>query len=304
MNMFKTLKDFNVRNKKVLVRCDFNVPLSEKGEIADDFRIVKTLPTIEYLIKNKAKVILMSHLGDPEGRVQEKLRLTPVQEKLTELLDLSIIKAPDCVGQEIKKQIEEMQPGEIMLLENLRFHPEEEKNDKNFAMALADLADIYINDAFGCSHRAHSSISAITEYIPSGAGLLFEKEIKVLSAAIENPRRPLVAIIGGVKISTKIRLIKRLLEKADHLLVGGEIANTILAVKGICKNRPLPPVSVLKEVEEIDLNSPKLHLPIDLLGSYEKTGKVYRITTPQDAKNGELLLDIGPKTIDLSLIHI
>lgn len=218
----RTLKDLNVKNKRVLVRCDFNVPLNEKGEIEDDFRIKQTIPTIEYLVEKGAKVILMSHLGRPEGRVVENLRLTPIQEKLTEYLDLSIAKAPDCVGKKIEKETIKMKEGEILLLENLRFHREEKKNYGNFAKEISKLADIYVNDAFGVSHRAQASIVGVPEYLPCAAGLLLEKEIKILSRVLENPWRPLVAIIGGVKIESKIKVIKQFLEKADHLLIGGK----------------------------------------------------------------------------------
>lgn len=296
----KTLKDFNIKNKRILVRCDFNVPLDEKGEIEDDFRIIQTLPTIKYLIKNKAKAILMSHLGEPEGKEVGALRLIPVQKKLAEYLNTTVAKAPDCIGKQVERQMQEMKGGEVLLLENLRFHKEEEENNIKFANELAKLGDIYINDAFGCVHRSHASIVGIPKYLPSGAGFLLEKEIKVLSRAIENPWRPLVAVIGGVKIGTKIKLIKKLLEKADHLLIGGEIANTILAVKGICVGRPLPPEEVSKEVEKINLTSTKLHLPIDALASPDKTGHVYtRIVAPGKVRKDEMILDIGPETIGI-----
>ncbi|GAH44578.1 unnamed protein product, partial [marine sediment metagenome] len=205
----RTLKDFEVKGKRVLVRCDFNVPLAQKrGIILDDFRIKQTLPTIEYLIEKGAKLLLMSHLGRPGGKVVESLRLTPIQNRLMEYLDSNpptthIYKAPDCVGKEIEKWSREMQPGEILLLENLRFHKEEEENNENFAKELAKLGDIYINDAFAVCHRNHASIVGIPKYLPSGAGFLLEKEIKVLSQIIKNPKRPLIAIIGGKKVKTK-----------------------------------------------------------------------------------------------------
>ncbi len=223
----KTLKDFNIQGKRVLVRCDFNVPLSKKGEILDDFRIKQTLPTIEYLIEKGAKVILMSHLGRPEGKVMEEFRLTPVQDKLMEYLDLSIIKAPDCIGLEIEKWTLKMQPGEILLLENLRFHKEEEENDENFAKELSKLGDIYINDAFGCSHRAHASIVGVTKFLPAGAGFLLEKEIKVLSDLTKSPEKPLVVIIGGKKVEDKSKVIDMLAEKGDWILVGDLIKKEV-----------------------------------------------------------------------------
>jgi len=298
--MLKTLKDFDVKNKRILVRCDFNVPLNEKGEVEDIFRIKQTLPTIEYLIKNKAKVVLMSHLGEPEGKIISGLRLTPIQKRLTELLDLPVKKTKDCVGQDIMKQTLKMKPGEVLLLENLRFHEEEEKNNLDFAEELSKLGEIYINDAFGVCHRVHASVVGVPRFLPSAAGLLLQKEVKVLSRVLENPWRPLVVIIGGAKISTKTKLIKNFLEKADHVLIGGKIANTFLIIKGICIGRPWPEEEVAKELESVSLTSPKIHLPIDALASPDNTGKTYvRESAPGKARRDELLLDIGPETIDL-----
>ncbi len=211
-----------------MVRCDFNVPLSEKeGIILDDFRIRKTVPTISYLINEGAKVILMSHLGRPEGKRVERLRLTPVQERLMEYLDVSITKAPDCIGKEIEKWTREMQSGEILLLENLRFHKEEEENDDNFSRELAKLGDVYINDAFGASHRVHASIVGIPKYLPSGAGILLEKEIKILTDLIKSPQKPLIAVIGGKKVETKSKLIDKISENGDWVLIGNLLQNEI-----------------------------------------------------------------------------
>ena len=243
----RTLKNFEVKDKRVLVRCDFNVPLDEEGNIAkrtlssslssfppepkilDDFRIKQTLPTIEYLIGKGAKVILMSHLGRPEGKVVESLKLTPIQNRLMEYLDYNppatyISKAPDCVGEEIEKWSREMQPGEILLLENLRFYKEEEGNNEGFARKLAKLGDIYINDAFSVCHRNHASIVGIPKYLPSGAGFLLEKEVKVLSQIIKNPKRPLVVIIGGSKVEDKAKVAERFFGIAKFLLLGNLIA--------------------------------------------------------------------------------
>jgi len=255
----RTLKDFEVKGKRVLVRCDFNVPLDKEGNILDDFRIKQTLPTIEYLIEKGVKVILMSHLGRPEGKVVESLRLTPIQNRLMEYLDVQVSKAPDCVGEEIEKWSREMQPGEILLLENLRFHKEEAENNENFAKELAKLGDIYINDAFSVCHRNHASIVGIPKYLPSGAGFLLEKEIKVLSQIIKNPKRPLVAIIGGKKVKTKSKLIDKISEVADFILINWLIAEE------------------LKE-KNIQLKYPqKIISPVDKIDTF----------------------DIGPKTIDL-----
>jgi len=225
----RTLKSFKIKDKRVLVRCDFNVLLDNEGNILDDFRIKQTLPTIEYLIEKGAKVILMSHLGRPEGKVVESLRLTPIQNRLMEYLDYNppatyISKAPDCVGEEIEKWSREMQPGEILLLENLRFYKEEEGNNEGFARKLAKLGDIYINDAFSVCHRNHASIVGIPKYLPSGAGFLLEKEVKVLSQIIKNPKRPLVVIIGGSKVEDKAKVAERFSEIANFLLLGNLIA--------------------------------------------------------------------------------
>jgi phosphoglycerate kinase len=248
----KNLREFNFEDKRVLVRFDFNVPLSPEGEILDDFRIKQSIPTIEYLIGKKAKVILMSHLDRPGGKVIENLRLTPIQNRLMEYLDLSITKASDCIGSEIEKWTHQMQPGEILLLENLRFHKEEEEGDLNFAKALSKLGDIYINDAFGASHRNHASIVGIPKYLPSGAGILLEKEIRVLTKLIENPEKPLVAIIGGAKVETKTKLINKISEMADFVLIGGLI-NKERKVKNIQLKYPQKIAEPIDEVEEKDI---------------------------------------------------
>jgi len=232
----KTLPDFNFKNKRVLVRCDFNVPLSGQGEILDDFRIKQTIPTIEYLIKKEAKVILMSHLGRPEGKVVEGLRLTPIQEKLMEYLDLSVTKAPDCVGKEVEEWVREMEPGEILLLENLRFHKEEEKGEENFTKNLAKLGDIFINEAFSVCHRSQASVVGITKYLPSGAGFLLEKEIEILSQIIKNPERPLIVIIGGSKVKDKAKVIGKFLEIGNWILVGNLVAKEIREKEMTMKN--------------------------------------------------------------------
>ena len=223
----KSLKELNLKGKRVLVRCDFNVPLQKQGLISDDFRIKESLPTINYLIKAGAKIILMSHLGRPDGKVVEKLRLTSVRDKLMEYLSMSLTKAEDCVGKDIEKRTREMMPEEILLLENLRFHKEEEENDDNFARELAKLGDFYVNDAFGASHRSHASIVGVPKYLPKACGFLLEKEIKVLTALMENPKKPLVAIIGGAKVETKTKVIDKMAEKADAVLIGGLIKREI-----------------------------------------------------------------------------
>lgn len=223
----KTIRDFDVQNKRVLVRADFNVPLSEGGEILDDFRIKKTIPTIEYLIERGAKIILMSHLGRPEGKVIEELRLTSVTKRLSELLGKTVIKLNDCVGQEVEEVVGKMQPGQIILLENIQFSPGENSNDPVFAKTLAGYADIFIMEAFGQAHRNYASISGINQFIPSAAGFLLEKEIRVLSDLVKNPSKPLVAIIGGKKVEDKSKIIDRISEVADFVLVSGLIKKEI-----------------------------------------------------------------------------
>lgn len=296
----KTLKDFDFQNKRVLVRCDFNIPLNENGEISDDFRIKKTLPTIEYLIKHGAKIILMAHLGEPDGKVAENLRLTSVQKRLEEYLKISVRKTEDCVGEETTDSISKMQPGEVLLLENLRFHLEEKNNEENFARELAKLGDIFINDAFGACHRAHASVAGLPKFLPSGVGFLLEEEVKTLSRVLGNPEHPLVVIIGGAKIESKIKVIRRFLEIGDHLLLGGKIANAILRIKGIWLGEPLPEEKAIKELENVDLTSTKLHLPVDVLASLDKSGQVsVRQSAPAEVGTEELLLDIGPETINI-----
>ncbi len=223
----RILKDFNFKNKKVLVRVDFNVPFSDKGDISDDFRIKASLPSLEYLIEKKAKIILISHLGRPEGKFVKKYSLKPIVLRLKKLLKRKIIFFSDCLGEKVEKEIKKTKTGDIVLLENLRFYKEEEKNDKRFAKNLARLADIFINDAFSVCHRAHASVVGITKYLPSAGGFLLEKEIELLSQIIKSPKRPLVVIIGGKKIANKAKVAERFSEMADFLLVGGLVADEI-----------------------------------------------------------------------------
>jgi len=225
----KSVKSFDLEGKKVLLRCDFNVPLSEQGNILDDFRIKQSLPTIKYLMEKKAIIILLSHLGRPLEKSLEidKYSLKPVALRLTELLGREVELMPDCIGEEVKASIDKMQPGSIALLENLRFHKQEKENNPDFAQQLASLGDTYINDAFGVCHRKHASISAITKYLPSGAGLLLEKELKVLGGLLKNPQKPLVAIIGGKKMEAKIYLIDNIARMADWVLIGGLLEREI-----------------------------------------------------------------------------
>ncbi|MEG2016532.1 MAG: phosphoglycerate kinase, partial [Oscillospiraceae bacterium] len=228
----KTVEDIDVSSKRVLVRCDFNVPLKD-GVITNDKRIISALPTIQYLIKNNAKIILCSHLGRPKGEVNPEFSLAPVAARLSELLGKEVKLASDVIGESAKSLADSLKNGDVMLLENVRFHKEETKNDEGFSKALASLADIYVNDAFGTAHRAHSSTTGVASYLPAVCGYLIQKELNFMNSAIENPKRPLVAILGGAKVSDKIGVINSLLGKVDTLIIGGGMAYTFIKAMGL-----------------------------------------------------------------------
>ncbi|MCK5490659.1 MAG: phosphoglycerate kinase [Candidatus Pacebacteria bacterium] len=289
----------NLKGKKVLVRVDFNVPVGDDGVVdgKEDWRIKAVLPTIQYLLKNEAKIILMAHIGRPEGKVVEEMKLGPVQDRLSELLELSVTRAPDCIGDVVREIVDEMQVGEIVLLENLRFYKEEEENDEEFAKKLASIADIYINDAFSVSHRVHASVSAITKSLPSYAGLLLEKEVKILSEAIGNPKRPATIIIGGAKAETKLPIIKFVMDKYDYILVGGVVANVMLKAKGIDIGKSMLGDIDHEEVKKIDLDDKKLYIPFDVIVCNSKIKRVE--LTPMSKIGDERILDIGPDTEEL-----
>ena len=251
--MFKKLKEFTVFNKRVLVRCDFNVPLDEKGNILEDFKIRKTLPTIKYLIDNKAKIILMSHLGEPGGKVVSELKLDKVAEKLAELVGFSIAKEDDCVGLEVEEQSNKLEPGKILLLENLRFHKEETDNDPDFAKKLSYLGDIYVNDAFGVCHRDQASVTGVPKLLPSYAGLLLEREIETLDRVMKNPEKPMVAIVGGKKVETKAKFIDNISQVADSVIVSGLIAKEI-AEKKIKFKHPEEIITPVGQLDALDIN--------------------------------------------------
>jgi phosphoglycerate kinase len=287
----------NLAGKKVLVRNDFNITIDKDGKILDDYRIRASLPTIKYLLGQKAKIILSSHFARPEGKVIEEMRLGPVQKRLSELLGMDIKLAPDCVGPEVENLADQLKEGEILLLENLRFHSEEEANDDEFAKKLAALAGVYINDAFGASHRAHASIVGITKYLPSYAGLLLQKEFEVLSRALSSPERPLTVVIGGAKISTKMKLIEEYLKQADHIILGGALANTVLHAQGIAVGKSLIEEEAIPKLKKLKLTDVKLHIPVDVVTSTDKTGQAeIKINPVGRTEEGELILDIGPET--------
>ena len=297
----KTVRDLDVAGKKVLVRVDFNVPLNDKGEITDDTRITASLPTIQYLLEQKAAVILMAHLGRPKGQVKPELSLAPVAKHLGKLLGKKILFAPDCVGEAVQAAASKLKPGHILLLENLRFHKEEEKNDMEFAEKLASLADLYVNDGFGVSHRAHASVEGVTHFLPAAAGFLLEKEIQYVGQAVTNPLHPFVAIIGGAKVSDKIGVISNLLDKVDTLLIGGGMANTFLAAKGYKMGKSLVEEDKLDLAKELlakaKKNKVNMLLPTDLVMAAAFAPDAEHVTEKVENLNqAYMALDIGAET--------
>ena len=302
----RTVKDVGVEGKRVLVRVDFNVPLNvETGAITNDSRIRASLPTIKYLAMRGARIILCSHLGRPKGKVVEGLRMLPVARRLAELLELPVEAAPDCVGEEVKKKAEALKAGGILFLENLRFHPEEEANDPTFAKELADLAEVYVDDAFGTTHRAHASTVGVAQYLPAVAGFLLEKELEILGSLLSEPRRPFACMIGGAKVSDKIALIQNMLRWVDILLIGGGMAATFLKSQkyGVGKS------SV--EEDKVDLAgtlleqaggkmSARLLLPVDVMVVPEiKAGVTSQLVSVDSIPPDKIIADIGPSTIEL-----
>ncbi|MFA6422794.1 MAG: phosphoglycerate kinase [Candidatus Buchananbacteria bacterium] len=291
----------NLRGKKVLLRVDFNVPLTKDLKVgeSEDYRIVKSLPTIKFLIKEGAKIIIMAHMGRPDGKVVDKLRLDPVAIRLSQLLKKDIYKSDEIYSTDIKKHISKMENGDILILENVRFDKRENKADKIFAKELASLGDIYVNEAFADDHREHASVSTIQDYLPSYAGFLLESEILNLSKALKNPNKPLVVIIGGAKISTKIGLIKNFLSIANKIILGGALANTVLQAKGISVGKSLVEPEMFDDVKKLKLTDNKIVVPLDgyLAKSYKSLKG--RLDAIADVKKDEVILDIGPDTIKL-----
>ncbi len=299
----KTIKDVDLKGKRVLIRVDFNVPLDDNLNITDDIRIRAALPTIKYAIDKGAKVILMSHLGRPDGQINEKLRLKPCADRLEKLLGKKVLALKDCIGDDVKKVVSAMKPGDVILLENLRFHAEEEKNDPAFAKELASLGDIFVNDAFGTAHRAHASTEGVTHYLPSVAGFLLEKEMQYLGNAVDNPKRPFVAILGGAKVKDKIKVIDNLLNKVDALLIGGGMAYTFLKAQGkTIGSSKLDADGFDTAKLALDKAAKKnipILLPIDnVIGDKFDAGCNVK-TVGADIPDGWMGLDIGPKTIKL-----
>jgi len=294
------LRNINVKGKKVLVRVDFNAPLGENGEVNDDFRIRKAIPTLEYLRNNGAKIIVITHLGEPKGR-DLSFSIRPLARRLFELIGGRIKFVNDTIGKSVENEISQMEEGDIAILENLRFYKGEKENSEDFCRELAKLGDLFVQDGFGVCHRNHASITGVTKFLPSYPGLLLEEEIRVLFNALVSPERPLVSIIGGAKVSTKTRVIERLLDKSDYLLLGGKIANSLLVAKGqfIKDSLSEDEEDLMEVVKGIDLTSPKLHLPIDgmiALNDFEE--EYLRIGAVGTVRKEEGIFDIGPETIE------
>ena len=302
----KTLKDMDVENKKVLVRVDYNVPINEKGEITDDIRIRSSIPTIEYLLGKNAAIILMSHLGRPKGEPKKEFTLEPVAKKLSELLNKDVIFSDDdkVVSETVKKQANALKSGQIMLLQNTRYRKEEEKNGEEFAKDLASLAEVYINDAFGTSHRAHASNVGVSKFLPSALGFLVEKEVSIMGKALDNPERPFVAILGGAKVSDKIGVIENLIKKVDAIIIGGGMAFTFLKAKGYEVGKSLleeDKVELAKElIKKAKANGVELVLPIDIVVAKEFKNDTEFKTVAADSIPADMMgLDIGEETISL-----
>jgi phosphoglycerate kinase len=295
----KTIRDIDPANKRVLVRVDFNVPLAD-GAVVDDTRIQAALPTIRYLLEHGAAVILCSHLGRPKGKVVAELTLRPVAEHLASLLGKPVAFVEDCIGPEAHAAAEKLQAGDVLLLENTRFNPEERANDDEFAAALASLADLYVNDAFGSAHRAHASTEGVAHHLPAVAGFLMEKELEYLGKALETPAHPFVAILGGAKISDKITVVERLLEKADRLLIGGGMANTFLAAKGYSMGSSLVEEDSIETAKDLlSRSADRLLLPVDLVVGDQFAAEAQSKTVlANEVPENWGAYDIGPKTVE------
>jgi len=301
----KTILDVDVKGKKVLLRCDFNVPQDkETGAITSDKRIVAALPTIRYLLENGAAVIACSHLGKPKGEWKTKLSLAPVAKRLSELLGQEVVFASDVIGPDAQAKAKALKGGEIMLLENLRFHIEEEKNDPTFAKKLSDMAELYVSDAFGTVHRAHASTAGIAAYLPAVSGFLVAKELEIMGGALENPKRPFVAVLGGAKISDKLGVINNLLDKADTIIIGGGMAYTFAKAQGgsigksLCEEDRL--TYALDMIAKAREKGVKLLLPIDTVAAKEFSADATPVVVNTSAIPGDMEgLDIGPKTVEL-----
>ena len=298
----KNIRDLDIKEKKVLIRVDFNVPLDDQGNITDDTRIRGVLPTINHALDEQAKIIIISHLGRPDGQRQKKFSLAPVAKRLSRLLDKEVRLAPDCIGPEVEAMVAKMAAGDILLLENLRFHNEEKKNDPEFCQQLAKLADVYINDAFAVAHRAHASVVGIVEYLQEcGAGFLLQKEMDNFHRSVDNPSRPLVAIVGGAKVSSKLGALRNMIDRVDKMIIGGAMANTFLKAQGHEVGVSKVENDLLETAAELIAKAQKqgvkLYLPVDCIVAdrFDPTAETKR-TTVQEVPKNWMILDIGPAT--------
>jgi phosphoglycerate kinase len=299
-----TIEDVDLKKKRVFVRADFNVPLDDNLMVTDDRRIRSTLPTINYAIDEGAKVLISSHLGRPEGKRDPRFSLAPVAKRLQRLLNKEVLFAPDCVGSQVEGLVAKMKEGDVLLLENLRYHSEEEKNDEAFARALASLADVYINDAFGTAHRAHASIVGVPRFLQAAAGFLLKKEVEYLKGAIENPVRPFVAILGGAKVSGKINVLENLINKVDKVLIGGGMAFTFIKAMGYEVGKSLAEADMLETAQRIRRKLKgmgiKFYLPVDCVIAQDKeVGGETKIIPTLEIPEGWAARDIGPATVKL-----
>lgn len=299
----RNINEVNFNGKKVLMRVDFNVPMDDNGSILDDVRIQAAIPTIEHISAQEACLILMSHLGRPDGKRNPKYSLRPVAVRLEKLLGREIKMADDCIGPGVEELVDRMKPGEILLLENVRFHPEEEENDEAFSEALARLADVYVNDAFGTAHRAHSSTAGVAELLPAYAGFLMEKEVSMLQKVLEHPESPRMAILGGAKVKDKLGLIRNLLDKMDILLIGGGMANTFLKAQGINIGKSICEDKLLSEAHNfLDLAQQKgkaILLPLDVVVTDELNSNAAAIAAElNNIPDDKMIVDIGPRSIE------
>ncbi|MCF7871081.1 MAG: phosphoglycerate kinase [Candidatus Omnitrophica bacterium] len=297
----KSVKDLDLQGKKVLMRADFNVPLDSNKNITDDSRIKAALKTINYILEKKGKLILISHLGRPKGQPKEEFSLQPVAKRLSQLIGKPVKMADDCVGQKVKGEVDALEPGEVILLQNLRFHPQEKANDQGFAKELASLADLYVNDAFGTAHRAHASTEGVTHFLDSAAGFLIDKEINYFQKVLTDPKPPFVFILGGAKVSDKIPVIENMLDKANSILIGGAMAYTFLKAKGKEVGSSLLEKDMLELVKKTLIKAKEkgveILLPLDHIVTDDiKEGKNLKTTEGVDIESGWIGVDIGPKT--------
>jgi len=299
----RNLRDAELDGKRVLMRVDFNVPMDKEGNILDDSKMRAALPSMEYILAHRGKLILMSHLGRPKGKPEEKYSLKGIAAHLNDLLQAPVSMAEDCVGKEVEERVEGLNPGEVLLLENLRFHSGEEENDAEFTQQLAALGDLYINDAFGTAHRAHASTAGIADHLPAYAGFLMEREVKMLSNVLNSPQSPRMAILGGAKVADKLGIIENLLEKMDVILIGGGMANTFIQAQGKNVGRSLLEKDLLTEalrlIEKAEQKKVKLLLPTDVVIAEEiSTDAAAAVASVDEVPEHMMIVDIGPQTIE------